>query len=96
MKVDLSKVELKDIDGNVIKDAKFYKTIADLLYGKARSLDLVEIARAINKGEEVEMAASHIKEMRQLVENPESKIFTFARKAFSDYMDTLTEKKKDK
>ena len=59
MKVDLTKVKLVDIEGELIKyegDEKkgIYNTVAQLMYTKAKNLDLIDIAMRMNKGEVVE------------------------------------------
>ena len=52
MKYDFTKIKLTDIDGKEMK-ADFHKTIANAVYRFALSVDLVEIAMAINKVKEV-------------------------------------------
>ena len=99
MKVDLTKVKTKTIDGKIIKQQKgteLYKTIANILYVKCKNLDLVEIAMKINKGQVVEMNETQIKELRQLIIAPESGIFSFARKTLCDYLDKVEETEKKK
>ena len=85
MKYDFTKIELKDINGEELK-AKFHKTIANVVYRFALSVDLVEIAMAINKGKVVELTDSQIKEIADVVKNPQNGIATFARKAFTDFI----------
>jgi len=100
MKVDLSKVKLRDLDGNLLGDKEkgvgTHTSVARILYNKATNLDLVDIALNMNKGLPVEMAASHIQEMRKLVADPANGFFAFARKAIFEYLDDLEDAEKKK
>ncbi len=87
MKIKLAKATLKDIDDKVVKEHELHKSVANILYTKAKNLDLVDIAVAMNRGEAVEMAGSHIKELRGLVADPANGLLSFARKAVLDYLD---------
>lgn len=51
-KISFKSVEVQDLNG---KDYSLdiSKTVADLIYNKSSSVDMLEIARSINKGEEV-------------------------------------------
>lgn len=94
MKVDLTKVKTRSIDGKENKYKKddtqqVYKIIANMLYLKVRDLDLVDIAMQMNKGQVVEMTPTQIQEMRSLIADPESGLFSFAKKAIFDYLDKL-------
>ena len=84
MKYDFTKIKLTDIDGKPMK-VDFHKTIANAVYRFALSVDLVEIAMAINKGKEVELTGKQLTEISGVVNNPQSNIAAFARKAFADF-----------
>ncbi len=99
MKIDLTKVKTKDIDGKPIKydedSMPLHKHIANILYRKARNLDLVDIAMQINQGQAVEMSKADIAEMRSLI-NEQNGVFSFARKAVFEYLDKIEEAEKKK
>ena len=89
MQVDFTKIRLKDINGNVAMSSDFHKTIADRLYSHAKTCDFVEIAMEINKGKPVDLSAKQIEAVRSLVKDPQMAIFTYARKAFNDFVDGI-------
>ena len=99
MKIDLTKVKKKNIDGVVVKEKKgniMYKHIADIMYCKCKNLDLVDIAMNINRGNVVEMDEAQVSEVRQLVADPENGILSFARKTVLAYFDMVEEADKKK
>lgn len=89
MKFNFSTIQLLDIEGKPIPDSKVYKTIANIIWKFAKTLDLIEIARAINKGEEVELSESDVIEVQRLVRNPQSGIYAYAQKAILDYIKSV-------
>ena len=99
MKIDLTKVKTKDIDGKAVKQEKgnvLYKHIANVMYVKCNNLDLVGIAMNINKGVAVEMEVAQVVELRKLVADPANGLLSFARKAVLDYLDKVEEADKKK
>lgn len=95
MKVDFTKIKLCDIEGKEIPDAVFYKTIANILYRQAKTLDLVDLAMQINRGEEVEISGKLLEEVKQIISKPESGIYAYARKAAIVYIDSALEELRD-
>jgi hypothetical protein len=57
-----------------------------------KNLDLVEIARKINKGEEVELRDSEVTEIKRIFNSNEAGLLAFVRKAFGDFIDSEKEK----
>ena len=96
MKVNFSKVKLTDIDGKVIPGAKIHKTLADVIWKFANSVDLVDIAIAINKGQEVALEKVEIAEIRRLINDPKCGFFTYAKKALFDFLDEAQQKEDQK
>ena len=96
MKVDFTKIQLSDIDGkNGDGDVPFYKTIANLIYCKVSNLDLVETAREINQGKEVELSKTDLRTIRQLLLDEKNGLFAFARKAIRDFLEDIERKPED-
>lgn len=93
MKINFSQIKLIDLEDKTIEGSAIHKTLANLLYARAENLDLVEIARAINKGEEVDLRPEEVKEIQKLVKNPQNGIAAFARKTLLDF---IIEKEKTK
>jgi hypothetical protein len=87
MKIDFSKVELKDLEGKVVKDPNLHKTIANAIYAHTQDLDLVEKARIINSGKEVEFDKTEIEEVKRVIKDPKTGFFAFAQKALLDALD---------
>lgn len=84
MKINFSKIKLRDIEGREIKNSKIHKGIANAIYMFAKNLDLLEIAIKINKGEEVELRESDIAEIETIINSKEAGFMAFARKAILD------------
>lgn len=89
MQVNFAGIILRDINGNVAMSSNFHKTIADRLYSHAETCDFVEIAMKINKGESVDLSVKQIEEVRRLIKDPKMAVFTYARKAFDDFVDEI-------
>lgn len=97
MIIDFSKIELKDIDGVVAVKSGFHKVVANIMYTTSESIDFVEPAIEINKGLAVELTKKQILEIEKMILNPKAGILTFARKAFSEFVeDRLAEEAKKK
>lgn len=88
MKYNFSEIKLFDIEGNEVNDAYFHKIIGNNIYLQAKDLDLVEKARSIFKGEEIELDKVEIAEVKELICGEKSNILAFAKKAFQDYVDS--------
>ncbi len=94
MKIDFSKIQLKDIDGAVLVDketnepVQLHKTIANAIYRITGVLDLVDIAREINRGKEVDLRKNEVSEIKRLVSSEKGGFLAFAKKAILDYMET--------
>ena len=92
MQVDFTKITLRDIDGNIAISSNFHKTIANMLFNWAKTVDFVEIAIEINKGNSVDLSAKQIEEVRTLINTTikgVQQVFTYARKAFDDFVDEI-------
>lgn len=87
---DFSKVKLVGIDGKSDEvDNPIHKTIGNIIFNMAKTLDLVEVAREIWAGKAVSLKSNEAKEIKNLVAGEQSGIFSFARKAISEYMDEV-------
>jgi len=89
MRIDFSKIKMLDLDNKEVKDHNIHKTIANILYLNAKTLDLVETAREINKGATVELDKSEIQEIRQLISDTKNGVYAFARQAIFEYLDKI-------
>ena len=88
MKVDFTKVVLRDVAGKPIKEqSNIHKTVANCIYFTARSVDMIDIARNVNQGVVVELSESQIKEIKNLVMHPQSPMAAFAKVATAKYLD---------
>ena len=86
MKLDLTKVEIKDLDGKKIEKHDIHKIVANLMYQSTKNLDMVELAREINQGKEVELKKDELEELKTLITQTQA-IAAFAKKALIDYID---------
>ena len=96
--VDLSSIVIIGLDGEPAElNDGIHKTVANVMFTRAKNLDLVEMARKVFAGGPVLMADSHIAEIRQLVEDKENQFWAFTKKAIFDCLDNAKDKdKKDK
>lgn len=94
MNINFSEIELKDLDGKVIPSMEFHKTVANILYHHADSLDFVEVALAMNRGEAVDLSLGQLNDIKKLVNDPKFGVFTYARKAVVDFIDSKNKSKK--
>ena len=96
MKYNFTKVEIKDIEGKKVEGQEFHKLLANMLYANTKDLDLVEKARTINKGEDVELDKTELQEVTRVAEDVDQQgrhaLTAFARKAYKDYVDSVKEK----
>ncbi len=92
---DFSKIVLTELDGKVIEDADIHKTLANIIYRSAVDLDLVEIAREMNKGELVSLTKNQTDAIRRLIADPKVGLFAFARKAIADYIDEVQREERE-
>lgn len=94
MKVDFKVVKIYNIEGKLIEKSNLHKTIADILYCRARNLTLVEIAKKIHKGEVVDLSHTEVEEIKQLISSPNDGLLSFARKAVLEYIDSIGKEEK--
>jgi len=94
MKVDFSKMQMKDIEGKIVNSPELYKTVANVLWRGAKTLDLVDVAMAINRGEVVELRDDEVEEIKELVKDLKSGVFAFARKQILDFIESVQEAEK--
>jgi len=96
MKIDFTKVVLRDIAGKPVKgQTDIHKTIANCIYFTARTVDMIDIARKINQGVAVELLEPQIREIINVVIHPNSPMAAFAKVATKEYLDTQLKKKKE-
>jgi hypothetical protein len=85
MKVDFKEIKLVDIEENPILD--FHKVLARVIFMHTQNLDLVEVARQVNKGEPVEIRDSDWDEITRCTKCKESGLSAFAKKAIVDFVE---------
>ncbi len=88
MKVDFTKVILRDIAGKPIKaQSNLHKTVADCIHFTCRTVDLIGVAKIVNEGQEVDLTVSQVKQIKNLVTHPEAPLAGFAKVAVGKYLD---------
>jgi len=97
MKVDFTKIKLLDVNGEEAKPdgLPFHKVIAEKIFYYVSNLDLVEVARQINKGEVVELSKTDLKQIRACVLSEKAGLFAFAQEAFTNFLDNLKKENSD-
>jgi len=86
MKYNFSNIKLIDIEGNEVKDNSLPKVIGNAIYSNTKDLGMVDIARDIYKGEEVELDEKQIEEVKTIVS---ASFAAFAQIAILDYVDQI-------
>lgn len=82
MKVDFRKLEIKDLEGNVVTfDAS--KQLANFIYMETQDLGDLILAQDIYKNGEVELDNDHIDKIRSWLR---TNFKAFVQKAFDDYI----------
>lgn len=71
VKVNLQELKVSNLDGSLEEMKGLDKVIANLLYKCTGTLDVLEIARSINRGEEVELSKTEAKEIMAVLTNPQ-------------------------
>ena len=95
MKFDFSKMQLKNIEGNVVPEVNLHKTLANAMWHSAKTLDLVDKAMLINRGEVVDLSKSEVNEIKQLIRDPRNVIFSFAQKQLLDFIELVQKAEKE-
>lgn len=80
-KIKFNKVICRDVDGNEF-EADMSKHIANALYNATASVDMLEVAREINAGKEVELTDELESSILQML--PQSNMVAFAKVAVQD------------
>ena len=88
MKLDIKEVQVYDLDGQLIP-YKLGKTIGNVIYMKASSLDWDIVARKIYAEESVELSDEQIEQVEQILLSDETPILLPIKKALKDYFTTL-------
>lgn len=90
-KIKFDKVKCLNVDGEEF-EADMTKHIANALYNATASVDMLEVARAINKGEEIELTDEVEESIIQIL--PQSNMVAFAQLAVQNLINE-TKKEKD-
>lgn len=89
MKYNFTTIKVLDIEGKEFPGIIAYKSLADLIYQGANTVDLLEKARLINKGVEVDLTPEEIKEVNMLINHPQKGFSAFVKKPLLDYIDSV-------
>ncbi|MHC4354625.1 MAG: hypothetical protein ACYS0H_18130 [Planctomycetota bacterium] len=68
-----------DVGGEPDPLPNLHKMIADLMYKNAQTLDMLDIAMQINRGEPVSLSPAHATEILSILENPGDGVTIYAR-----------------
>ncbi len=68
MKIDLTKIEIKDLNGVVYKVDDLHKQIGNLLFTKAETIEVSDIARKLHAGKPAEVSNEELEQITAIVE----------------------------
>ena len=96
MKIDFTKIKLIGLDNEDVKDQTGklltgHGVVANAIYTRIKTLDLVDVALQINRGEPVELSRTDLAGIKSLFDE-KSGISSFIRKAICDYIDEQVKK----
>ena len=94
MKYNFSKVQVLDIDNKPLtengKPYECYREMAKIIHRLSfKDLELVELAKEIYKGTEVEIDKAEIEIIKEVVLSSECPLFAFVKKAIKDYIESV-------
>ena len=95
MKIDFTEIKLVGLDNEEVKDQNDklltgHGVVANAIYTRTKTLDLVDVALQINRGEAVELSKTDLSEIKSLF-GPSCGISSFIRKAVCDFIDKQAE-----
>lgn len=88
IKLDISKVKVIDLDGQQIP-VNVGKTVGNVIFMRATTLEWDTIARKIYAGEPVEITEQELLAIEALLLSPETPVFLMVKKPLSDYFEAL-------
>lgn len=86
MKFDINKVELKDLDGNLIR-GNLGKPLGNYIYAHVSTLEWLAFAQAVHSGVETDATSEELKELKQIVAS--SNLTLMAKHPLLAYIDRL-------
>ena len=84
--LDFGAIELINVSGEKLEVDGFNKVLADSIYKNCLSLDMLEIAMKINRGEKVELKKSQRNEIIAVMQNQNCGLVALARKGVIDFL----------
>lgn len=87
MKLKIKDVKFTDIDGNPLILADINKSIANIIFNNAQSVDVHEAAIALNKDEEIEINDKAKDEIIAIIE--QAPFYMFVKKPLIDYIKNI-------
>ena len=96
MKFSFHNVGLCDIEGKPLADQKTYQKLGQAIYSFTKNLDLVDKAKVIYRGEDVELEKVEVDEVVSVINNPQIGFASFTKKAYLDYIADVRKKAEEK
>lgn len=91
-KYNFSTLKTTDLNGKPLPEIQFHKVLANLIYTHTNNLDMVELAREMNSGVEMDLRQREINEIKRLLESPNCNLVAFVRKVLLDYIKEIEKK----
>ena len=92
MKFNISDIELKDLDG-VPFEHNIAKNLGNILYTKISTLEWLEHAKTIHKGQEVELDLLELNQLLEVVKHPNCNLLNIEKDALITHIETLLKTK---
>lgn len=86
MQFNFSSVVITDLAGNAVP--KVHEALANGIYTATKDLSLVETARAIYRGESVELSQTQLQEVKRIIEDEKVGFMAFVRDAYLTFIKT--------
>jgi len=85
MKYNFSKVSIKTLDGQEVKE--LHKILANAIYVSTKDLGLVKVAQDIYDGKEVEIWQAQAEEIKRVIQDEKTGFFAFVQAGLLEYID---------
>lgn len=92
MKFDIKNLELKDLDGVVVAH-QIGKNLGNTLYKQTSTLEWLDKAKSIHKGEEVEFEEFELHQLLEVVKHPLCTLLNIEKDALITHIETLLKTK---
>lgn len=94
MKFDVNEIMVVDLNGDV-QPVELGKALGNTIYSFGRSLDWLDVSKAIHRGQAVELSCDDLAALKQLIAQPYVTLLLMVKDAIINYIDKLLTNKEN-